>query len=60
METYVLVMFWLQVVGFIIHILGMSYLSWPLESTKSLGMYAAETILGLVLMAWAGIVLWVH
>jgi hypothetical protein len=61
MELYVKVSFWLTAIMTVIRILEMALRQWPQErEPKSLGCHCAETIIGISVLVWAGIILWWH
>ena len=60
MKLFVLVSFWLGVLCFAIRIIELGVSDWPkAREPKSLGAMIAETLLGIAVTVWAGIVLWV-
>jgi hypothetical protein len=61
MELFIKLTFWLGVVCFTIRIIEMTVREWPEErEPKSLGQHVAETILGVGITIWAGILLYGH
>jgi hypothetical protein len=61
MELFIQLSFWLGVVCFTIRIIDMAVREWPVErEPKSLGQHVAETIIGVAITVWAGIILYAH
>lgn len=59
MELYIKISFWLGVVVTFIRLVEMSASEWPKErKPKTLGAHIAETIIGIAMCVWAGLVLW--
>jgi hypothetical protein len=58
MHLFMMVSFWCGVLGFIIRIFELGCREWPHTKTTTLGGKVAETLLGLIIIVWAGIVLW--
>lgn len=59
MELYVKVSFWFGVGFAIVRLAEMAGSEWPKKRPpKTLGEHTAETLLGIALCIWAGLVLW--
>jgi hypothetical protein len=59
MQLYVQVSFWLGLIVTLIRLIEMGVIEWPQErKPKSLGQQVAEMIIGIVIMLWAGWLLW--
>ena len=59
MRLYIQVFFWLGVFAFVLRIIAMAGLDWPqVRGPKSLGLHVADTIIGLGMTLWAGILLY--
>lgn len=56
METFVLTIFWVEVVQTILRIFNMATDTYP-QQTR-IGVYAADTAIGAAVAIWAGFALW--
>jgi hypothetical protein len=58
METFVLVMFWIEVVAFILGLIVMSTKTFPYNRKETIGSATAKLILTAGFVFWAGFLLW--
>jgi len=57
MRFFIQVVFWIQILCSIIRIFDLGLSTWPKTTEISLGLRVAETISGLGIVAWTGILL---
>lgn len=58
LKVYVMVSFWIGVLGFILRMCALVGTEFPKVKTKTLGEHLFELILGILYCEWAGIALW--
>lgn len=59
MELYIKVSFWIGLIGTVIRLLEMGTVDWPqVRKPKTLGAHVMETILGIAILIWLGLLLW--
>jgi hypothetical protein len=57
MRTYILISFWIGIVGMVIRVLIMAVREYPYKKTVSLGEEVAGCLLSLGFIIWAGLLL---
>jgi hypothetical protein len=58
METYILVSFWMMIIGFVLKILITAFSTHPREQTYSIGLDVADAIIKIPFFLWAAYLLW--
>lgn len=59
MRMYILVSFWIGVFVFVCRLIELAIFDWPHEQKpKSIGTQIGQIIIGLAVLFWAGIILW--
>ena len=60
MKLFILIQFWLGAAMFVWRVVELAVTTYPeARKPKTMGLHIAETIIGLAVVVWAGIVLWV-
>jgi hypothetical protein len=58
MRTFVLVMFWIEIVAFFLQLIIMSTKTFPFNREETIGSATAKIILTAGFAFWAGFILW--
>ena len=58
LKIYVMVSFWIGVLGFIVRMLSLVGDEFPKKKTVTMGEHLFELVLGIMLCVWAGVALW--
>jgi len=58
LKIYVMVSFWIGVLGVIVRMLSLIGDEFPKKKTKTIGEHLSELVIGIMFCVWAGVALW--